>query len=60
MRDYTPASWEEAIYSLRFNIDDVLGDYFCFIIDDVFTYLGNFNFNKNCVANCVFIIFVYN
>ena len=47
-------------YSLRFNIDDVLGDCFCFIIDDVFTYLDNFNFIKNCVANCVFIIFVYN
>ena len=48
------------ICSLCFNIDDVLDDCFCFTIDDVFTYLVNFNFIKNCVVNCVFIIFVYN
>ena len=48
------------IYFLCFNIVDVLGDYYYFIIDDIFTYLDNFNFIKNYVTNCVFTMFIYN
>ena len=44
-------------YSYCFNIDDVLSDICCFTINDIFTYLDNFNFIKNCVNNCVFTFF---
>lgn len=49
-----------AMFSLFQHVYDVLGEFCCFTILDVFTYLGNLSFMKNCIANYFIIIFIYN